>query len=262
MSSERVAKFRQQYQARLTGWYNGYVHVLIVAATALAVLYLCIEHIQNVTLLEWMTVPVAFLMMNAFEWNLHKNIMHRPSQFKLLQVIYRYHMLNHHQYFTDEEMTFENHRDIRITVFPAYAVTIFVIIAVPFAVGLGFLISANVGWLFIAVVAVLALTYEFIHLCCHMEENWFVRNCPLINTARRHHTAHHNTRLMMECNMNVTFPVADWWFGTSDLERGLLGHLFNGYNTRYLKKGLRAAALLPGGARKTAAGNHAEQPAE
>ena len=262
MSSERVAKFRQQYHARLTGWYNGYVHMLVVAATSLAVLYLCIRHIHDVTPLEWLTVPVAFVMMNAFEWHLHKNIMHRPSDNNLLQAIYRYHMLNHHQYFTDEDMTFQNHRDIRITVFPAYAVTVFVLIAVPIAAALGFLISPNVGWLFVSVAAVLALVYEFIHLCCHMEENWFVRNFPLINTARRHHTAHHNTRLMQEVNMNVTFPIADWWFGTSDLDRGLLGHLFNGYDTSHLKKGLRASALLPGETVNPVVADHLRHPAE
>ena len=73
------------------------------------------------------------------------------------------------------------------------------------------------------------LIYEFMHFCCHVDENWFVRNCPFVNTLRRHHTAHHNARLMMETNMNLTFPIADWLFGTSDLDRGLVGHLFNGY---------------------------------
>jgi len=29
--------------------------------------------------------------------------------------------------------------------------------------------------------------------------------------------------------MNLTFPVMDWLFGTSDLDRGLIGHLLNGY---------------------------------
>jgi len=47
---------------------------------------------------------------------------------------------------------------------------------------------------------------------CHVEENWFVRNCPFVNTLRRHHTAHHNPRLMIEVNMNLTFPIADWLF--------------------------------------------------
>ena len=54
--------------------------------------------------------------------------------------------------------------------------------------------------------------------------------------------------------MNLTFPIADWAFGTSDLDRGPAGHLFNGYSTRHLKgrlraqpKGPEAAAALPVG---------------
>jgi hypothetical protein len=62
---------------------------------------------------------------------------------------------------------------------------------------------------------------------------------------RRHHTAHHNQRLMMEVNMNVTFPLTDWLLGTSDLNRGLLGHLFNGYDTTHVKNNLRATPKLP-----------------
>jgi hypothetical protein len=50
---------------------------------------------------------------------------------------------------------------------------------------------------------------------------------------------------MMEKNMNLTFPVADWLFGTSDLDRGLLGHVFNGYSDKYLKKNLRGQPKRP-----------------
>ena len=45
--------------------------------------------------------------------------------------------------------------------------------------------------------------------------------------------------------MNLTFPIADWVFGTSDLDRGLLGHVFNGYNTRHIKTTLKGKPLLP-----------------
>jgi hypothetical protein len=45
--------------------------------------------------------------------------------------------------------------------------------------------------------------------------------------------------------MNLTFPVADWLFGTSDLDRGLLGHLFNGYDERFVKKNMRRSARTP-----------------
>jgi hypothetical protein len=83
------------------------------------------------------------------------------------------------------------------------------------------------------------LIYETFHYCCHVHDNWFVRNMPFINTIRRHHTAHHNQGIMMKYNMNLTFPIADWLMRTSDLDRGLLGHLFNGYNEEHVKKELR-----------------------
>jgi len=50
---------------------------------------------------------------------------------------------------------------------------------------------------------------------------------------------------MMEKNMNLTFPIADWMFGTSDLDRGLLGHLFNGYSEHHVKTDLRGRAQRP-----------------
>jgi hypothetical protein len=40
---------------------------------------------------------------------------------------------------------------------------------------------------------------------------------------------------MMHKNMNLTFPIADWVMGTSDLKRSLLGTIFNGYDERHIK---------------------------
>ncbi|MBT6273729.1 MAG: fatty acid hydroxylase family protein, partial [Chromatiales bacterium] len=147
--------------------------------------------------------------------------------------------LMHHQFFTKEEMRFADPYDWRVTFFPPYALVVFILISVPPSLALGWLVSANVGWLMISTTTSIYLIYEFMHFCCHIEENWFVRHCPLVNTIRRHHTAHHDTGIMMERNMNLTFPFADWLFGTSDLKRGLVGHLFNGYDTRYVKTDMR-----------------------
>jgi len=70
-------------------------------------------------------------------------------------------------------------------------------------------------------------------------ENSFVAKAPFINTIRRHHAAHHNMGIMMHVNMNLTFPIADWAMNTSDLKRGLLGHLFNGYSQEHVKEELK-----------------------
>jgi hypothetical protein len=43
---------------------------------------------------------------------------------------------------------------------------------------------------------------------------------------------------MMERNFNLTYPVADWFFGTSDLKCSLLQHVFNGYDTSRVRSDL------------------------
>jgi hypothetical protein len=39
--------------------------------------------------------------------------------------------------------------------------------------------------------------------------------------------------------MNLSFPIFDWIMGTSDLDRGLIGTLFNGYDERHIKPELK-----------------------
>jgi hypothetical protein len=99
--------------------------------------------------------------------------------------------------------------------------------------------NANAGYIVFMTMVGQYLIYETFHYCCHVHDNWFVRNMPFINTIRRHHTAHHNQGIMMKYNMNLTFPIADWFLGTTDLRRGLLGHLFNGYSEKHVKEELK-----------------------
>ena len=112
---------------------------------------------------------------------------------------------------------------------------------VPFALGLAWLVNANAGCILMVTIVGQYLIYETFHYCCHVHENWFVRNVPFVNTIRRHHRAQHNQGMGTARNMILTFPIADWLMGTSDLDRGLLGHIFNGYSAKYVKPELREA---------------------
>ena len=97
----------------------------------------------------------------------------------------------------------------------------------------------DAGWLLLITNTALYLNYELFHFCCHVRDDRIVRHIPFINTIRRHHAAHHDTAIMMERNFNLTYPIADWLFGTSDLKRGLLGHLLNGYDARHRRPDLK-----------------------
>ena len=243
--AERQRKYRATYRERVAGWYNGWLHVLLIYTIGFTALYIYIANMRDVRSWELLTVPVVFLIANFFEWAVHRYVMHRPSNIPVLRAVYSRHTLMHHQFFTEEEMRFADHQDWRVTFFPPYALVVFTFMSIPAAIAAGYVISPNVGWLLITTTTSMYLIYEFMHFCCHVEDNWFVRNMPFVNTIRRHHTAHHNQSIMMERNMNLTFPIADWLFGTSDLDRGLIGTLLNGYDTRYLKKNLRGHPRRP-----------------
>jgi len=243
--SPRQHDYRAQYRSRIVGWYNGFLHVAVIYAIGLTALYLYVTNIAGVQWWEWLTIPVVFMICNVFEWFLHARVMHRPLPNKALRAIYTRHTLMHHQFFTETEMRFADHKDWRVTFFPPYALVVFILMSIPGALFLGWAVSPNVGWLVMCTTTAMYLIYEFMHFCCHVDENPFVRWMPLVNTLRRHHTAHHNQSIMMERNMNLTFPISDWLFGTSDLDRGLLGHLFNGYSEKHIRKDLRRTARTP-----------------
>ena len=245
MMGERQTEFRKGYRDKIYGWYNGYVHIAVIYAIGFLSLWIFSQHISNVQWYEWLIVPITLLGSNIFEWFLHKYVMHRRINITGLRAIYERHTLNHHQFFTDQEVRFRDHMDWRVTVFPPYALVIFIMMSLPGVGILGYILGGNVGWVFICTTVSMYLIYEFMHFCCHVDENKFVRNMPFINTLRRHHVSHHNKSLMMETNMNLTFPIADWLFGTSDLNRGLLGHIFNGYNTKYIKTTMRSRPNTP-----------------
>src|SRR5438105_15491496 len=78
MISQRQIAFRQEYRSRILGWYDGYFHIAIIYAMGAAAFYIYVRHIQGVTLLEWLTVPLTFLFTNLFEWAVHRYVMHRP----------------------------------------------------------------------------------------------------------------------------------------------------------------------------------------
>ena len=49
------------------------------------------------------------------------------------------------------------------------------------------------------------------------------------------HAIHHVLGFMQTRNFNLTFPICDALFGTSDLDRGLVGTLFNGNSNEYMR---------------------------
>lgn len=242
---DRQRGYRDIYRERVTGWYNGWLHMMIIYITGFSALYVYGSNVKNVLWWEWLALPLGFMSYQTAEYLLHVLAMHRPRKNVILRALYVRHTLMHHQFFTREEMRFANQRDWRVTFFPPFTMVGLTLLSIAPSLAAGFVISENFGWMLMASLAGSYMFYELIHFCCHIDDNWFVRNMPIINSARRHHAAHHDHSLMMEVNMGIGTPILDWAFGTSDLNRGFFGHLFNGYETRYQKQGLRKTSRTP-----------------
>jgi hypothetical protein len=236
--TERQRAFRRQYVEQISPWYNGLVHIGVMYAAGISAIWWCVSRMQGATW-EWLLVVPVAIAGNFVEWGMHKFVMHRLVDVFALRAIYDRHTRQHHQYFTDNEMTVNTTREWRIIFFPWRALFTFMAMGTPFAIALGWLVNPNAGYILMITIIGQYLIYETFHYCCHVRDNWFVRNIPFVNTIRRHHTAHHNYGIMMGRNMNLTFPIADWVMGTSDLDRGLVGHIFNGYSEDHVKPELK-----------------------
>jgi hypothetical protein len=235
--TRRQEAFRADFRARIARAYVGWVHVALIFAMGVAAIWFCARHVTRPAWYEWLVVPAAFCVSNVFEWWIHRTVMHRPVPG--FMGIYKRHTLAHHQFFTEIEPSFDDSRDFRIVFFPPYALVAFIGLSIPPAAILMAVGAPNAGWLLLLTNVALYLNYELFHYCCHVKDDRIVRHIPLVNSIRRHHIAHHNTAIMMERNFNLTYPVADWFFGTSDLRCGLLRHVFNGYDTRFVAPNLK-----------------------
>ena len=227
--TERQAKFRSEYVSKIDPFYNGLLHIGVLYAVGISLIYYCITHLVDATW-AWLTVIPVAIAGNFIEWAMHKYVMHRLVDVFALRAIYDRHTRQHHQYFTDTDYTIDTTREFRIVFFPWRVLTVLGISGTLFGYIASEIFNPNVGYILFITMVGHYLVYETFHFCCHVKENWFVRNMPFINTIRRHHAAHHNMGIMMHKNMNLSFPIADWVMGTSDVKRSLLGTIFNGYD--------------------------------
>jgi Fatty acid hydroxylase superfamily len=238
MMTERQRQFRENYQSNINPTYNGLLHVCVLYGMGITAIYYCVQYLIGAGW-EWLLVTPVFLTGNFVEWGMHRFVMHRRINVWGLRSIYERHTREHHQYFTDLEPEFDTKREFRIVFFPLRVLVTLGIGGTTLGLIAAWLIDANAGYIVFMTMVGQYLCYETFHYCCHCHENWLVRNTPFINTIRRHHRAHHNPGIMMNYNMNLTFPIADWFLGSTDLRRGLIGTLFNGYNEKYVKEELR-----------------------
>lgn len=212
---EAVASYRAEYRKENIGpRYSGWLHFSFTSSASLAVIAFAASRVRDVRPLEWLVLPLGFLLANAAEYFGHKGPMHKPRPG--LSLLFRRHTKEHHHFFTHDAMAYESTRDFKMVLFPPVMLFFFLgVIATPIALALFFLVSPNAGWLFVAVGMGYFLSYEWLHFAYHLPEDSALAKLPFMSLLRQHHTRHHDLAKMGRYNFNITFPICDWIFGTT-----------------------------------------------
>lgn len=228
--------FRQEFRETVPESYSGLRHASIIVIFGLAMIGVCLALITSpVNGSDFVLVPVVVIAWNWFEWWGHKQL-HRPGKSAFSRALYKRHALTHHRFFTNQDTSMRDSRDLKIVFFPVFVLPFIVLLTLIPALLVFFLVSRNAALIFIISTVLMYLLFEFFHLCAHLPDSAWVTRVPIISTMCRHHQAHHDPALMMTTNMNFTLPWADWYFSSCDLDRGFWGTMFNGKSRQFLRK--------------------------
>lgn len=203
--------FRQQYRAAIRPGYNPWLHAGFVLAYGGAWIVFFLSRLEQPSLLEWLTVPAALVFFNWGEYRIHKSLGHHKHP--LGRMFYKRHTGDHHSFFVAGQMRYEQARDWRVILFPAWLVVVFSLGAL-LAWSLLGLLNDNLAALFAATLLLGYLSYEIFHSCEHLPPEHPLSRLPWIRHMRRLHELHHRRELMQTHNFNLVFPLMDWCYGT------------------------------------------------
>lgn len=215
--AERTEAIRSRETAAIPHWYNPWVHLGFTLSACSVTAISALAGLENVTTWEWFTPLWVFLGANAFEWHIHRNGLHRKT--RLLYRLYERHTPMHHSVYTHGDMVLRSAREMKLVLLPGFGIAGIIALIVPIALGLSRLVSANAGRFFLATACLYVLFYEVSHLLYHVDPDSRLGRLPGLAYLRRHHTIHHDPRLMQRWNFNVTIPLFDKILKTSSQSR-------------------------------------------
>ena len=214
MPSSSVDTARRTFRERRIGpSYSGPLHLATTISISLLVALASAAMLEDIALLEWLTIPATFLYANLSEYLGHRGPMHHKTRF--LTKVFERHSIEHHSFFTSEVATFDSSQDYKAVLFPPILLIFFIgAFAIPVGALLYWLISPNVCFLFVLTAVLYFLNYELLHFAYHADPHSWLGRLPFMGRLRQHHITHHDRQLMTSYNFNITYPICDRLFGT------------------------------------------------
>lgn len=193
-------------------------HVAKVGAVAAAICGLGAWLAWTARPIDWLVLPLFWVIANFFEWGIHRYPMHRPM---FPRYLYRGHSLVHHRAFARaDDMAIDDVRELSLVMMPWYTLVFVFVSASPVAVAAWLLGGRAFAGIFLVGSVAYFLFYEVMHTLHHLPPRTLRRLGLADNAALRrfgaHHAHHHELRRMAHVNFNVTVPLADLVLGTHE----------------------------------------------
>src|SRR5262245_27356648 len=202
---------RERIVSGISPRYRGEMHFLGLLAEVALLMAAALWLVRGVKRWEWLLVPAALVFGNGFEWLVHRGPLHHPWPPRLA---YNRHTLTHHAAFSDRDMAVRSWRELRIVLFPLYALPLMELTVLPVFALVWWALGRNAAGLFAFASILYYLIYELLHLAYHLPAEHPVSRLRVVGWLRRHHQRHHDPREMTAGNFNVSIPLFDWLLGT------------------------------------------------
>jgi hypothetical protein len=210
-AAERREAVRREVLARIPRWYNPFVHLAFPSLVGIGIITAALLSLRDFKMWQIAALPVTFLILNAGEWRVHRDLLHRRTP--PLQVLYDRHTPEHHAVFVTDDMAIRSTREFRLVLIPFYGILAAALAALPVPALLYAVGQRNLGLLFLATAMGYTVLYEWLHLSYHLPPDGVIGR--VVAPLRRHHATHHAPELMQRWNFNVTIPLWDWVRGTT-----------------------------------------------
>jgi hypothetical protein len=201
----------------LAAAYSPWRHIALTATIAAGFASLGVALAWRARAVDWVLMPIFFVVANFLEWAVHRFPMHHPLQ---PRVMYRNHAMLHHIAFTDHNMPVAAPRELGLVMMPWYTMIGLFVIASPVFIAAGFLRGPGLTGVFLIAAVMYFLAYEALHALYHLPLETLaragLRPGGLFFRLRAHHARHHVLRRMAHANFNVTVPLMDWLLRTRE----------------------------------------------
>jgi len=217
---QHPAPSRADRRARLrTPGFSLRRHLGTFAALAAGAVAIAIWLARSARPIDLWIVPAYLVAANVIEYLIHRLLMHRPIW---PRAFYRSHTLSHHRAFHHDSMEIGGWPELELVMMPWFSLAFFFVSIAPVVAAIAWTVGRGAAGLFLLTGVATFVIYEGMHALYHFPVPALARFGLLDNRAFRflydHHRHHHRLQRMRWTNFNISMPLSDRLFATSETE--------------------------------------------